>query len=205
MYSKEEDYVIEQLSEGGKVVAIDNLDLTTGCNAKLYLDPKVFPNMIEKLQEREGILSSCDVFVVEQQMSFRGARNPAALKLAQTVMTYFWVRHPGKPVVEFPAFHKGQVLGAPREFGTITKTYKNGKTREIKDTLKKWAVREASRILELRHDDATSTLLQDLKKRDDVADTILQSIAYVVLSFVPTAGQRNRPPRKTRRKARKRS
>lgn len=201
--SVDEDCVIEKISRNGNVIAVDNLDLTEGCNQKLYLDAKVFPNMIQKLNERSEILGSCDVYVVEQQMSFKGARNPAALKLAQTVMTYFWINHPGKPVIEFPAFHKGQVLGAPREFGTITKTYKNGNTREIKDTLKKWAVREVTRILELRGDDVTMTLLQDLKKRDDVADTILQSIAYVVLQYIPTAGQRNRPVRKTKRKSKK--
>ena len=64
-------------------------------------------------------------------------------------------------------------------------------------------MREASRILDLRNDEVTTTLLLDLKKRDDVADTILQSIAYMVLSYVPTAGQRNRPPRKMRRKVRR--
>ncbi len=202
---KSEDEIIAIVSQGGNVISIDNLDLTEGCNPKVYLDPKVFPNMIEKLNERREILESCDVYVIEQQMSFRGARNPAALKLAQTAMTYFWINFSGKPVIEFPAFHKGQVLGAPREFGTITKTFKNGKTREIKDTLKKWAVREATRILEQRNDQATLVLMGDLRKRDDVSDTILQSIAYIVLRYCPHAGQRNRPVRKTRKGRRKKS
>lgn len=202
-YSSEED-LVTKTQQLGKISYLENLDLTTNCNPKLYLDPKVFGNLTCELQKLEEMWKTVDVFIVEQQVCYKGVRNPMALKLMQHVISYFWIKHSDKKVIEFAGFHKGQVLGAPRTFGTITVHYKNGNTREIKDNLKKWAIRKATEILESRQDLENLDKLNSLRKKDDASDTILQSIAHQVIMRIPKAGQHNRTVKtKTKRKTKK--
>lgn len=190
--SESEDTIIKKIENTGEIIYIENMDLTSGCSTRLYLDPLTFKNMADELNSRKYIWEHCDVFVVEQQLSYKGVRNPMALKLGQHCMSYFWILYPDKLVVEFPSFHKSQVLGAPREYGTITKNFKNGKSKEIKDNVKRWAIRKADEVLVNREDSINTERIRSSKKKDDLSDCILHGIAYVALDVDKKFGQKNR-------------
>ena len=166
----------------GKIVLFKNVNLTKGCK-KCYLDPRTFINMTDTLDEYKDIWDTCSVFVIEQQMSFGRKRNTMALKLGQHCYSYFSIFYRDfKKVIEFPSYHKTQMLDAPKKFGSIKKTYKNGKSKMIKDNHKKWSIRLATRILEMKNDLEHLEILNKMKKKDDVSDCLLMIYAYILLS-----------------------
>ena len=71
-----------------------------------------------------------------------------------------------------------------KEFGKIPKTYKNGKTVEIQDNRKKWAIRIANDVLTLRNDTETLSKLTTVKKKDDMSDCLLMNITYLYLHYL---------------------
>ena len=167
--------------EKGKLVLLENIDLTYDCDDS-YLDPRVYKNMIKVLDERKEYWNMCDLILIEQQMSFgRRKTNTMALKLGQHCYSYFSIVFPEIEVLEFPAYHKTQVLRAPKKFGKIEKTYKNGKTVLIQDNLKKWSTRKAISILDLRQDSEFLQKLNSLKKKDDASDCVLMIQAKILL------------------------
>ena len=102
-------------------------------------------------------------------MSFRGKQNTMALKLGQHCYSYFVFKYKNtKKIIEFPAYHKTQVLGAPRK---LTKPQR-----------KKWAIEKAYSILAEREDYDNLVLLHSVKKRDDISDCILMNIAYTIMN-----------------------
>ena len=69
-----------------------------------------------------------EVILIEKQMSFgKKKTNTMALKLGQNCYTYFLMKYNGtKTVLEYPAYYKTQVLGAPKKGigdSTIKKIY----------------------------------------------------------------------------------
>jgi len=170
----------EKKFEKGKLVLLENIDLTYDCDDS-YLDPRVYKNMIKVLDERKEYWNKCDLILIEQQMSFgRRKTNTMALKLGQHCYSYFSIVFPEIEVLEFPAYHKTQVLRAPKKFGKIEKTYKNGKTVLIQDNLKKWSTRKAISILNLRQDSEFLQKLNSLKKKD-ASDCVLMIQAKILL------------------------
>ena len=114
------------------------------------MDPRTFINMTDTLDTYKHIWDTCSAFVIEQQMSFGRKRNTMALKLGQHCYSYFSIFYRDfKKVIEFPSYHKTQMLDAPKKFGSIKKTYKNGKSKMIKDNHKKWSIRMATHILKV--------------------------------------------------------
>ena len=171
----------DKLYVTGKIVLFKNVNLTKGCK-KCYLDPRTFINMTDTLDEYKDIWDTCSVFVIEQQMSFGRKRNTMALKLGQHCYSYFSIFYRDfKKVIEFPSYHKTQMLDAPKKFGSIKKTYKNGKSKMIKDNHKKWSIRLATRILEMKKDLEHLEILNKMKKKDDVSDCLLMIYAYILL------------------------
>lgn len=166
----------------GKVIVFENLDLTANCNKKCYLDPRTFINMTDTLDRYASLWDTCSSFVIEQQMSFGNKRNTMALKLGQHCYSYFCIKYRDfKDVLEFPSYHKTQVLQAPKKFGKIKKKYKNGKTKMIKDNHKKWSIRVAKQILEIKCDEKHLDILDKMKKKDDASDCLLMIQAYMIL------------------------
>jgi len=160
----------KSITECGKIVLFRNLDLTKDTNKKLYLDPKIFHNMYIELEKYTSYWEKCDTILIEKQMSFRGKRNPMALKLGQHCYSYFVFKYgTTKEIIEFPAYHKTQELGAPKKQTCAQR--------------KKWAVETAQSILAQRGDFENLVAIFHQKKRDDICDCILMNIAYIIRKF----------------------
>ena len=183
--TKEFSDQLVKLSKFSKVILIKNIDLTIGCQKK-YFDSRLFINMTDCLDSFKDYWGKCSVFLIEQQMDFgRKKRNPMARKLGQHCYSYFSIFYRDfKTILEFPAYHKTQVLGAPKKFGKIPKTYKNGKTVQIQDNRKKWSVRVTKDILERREDNVSLEKLTEKCKQDDMSDCILMIMSYCILKYI---------------------
>ena len=164
---------LTKLYKCGKVVLVANHDLTEDCNPKVTLDDHTYINMIDVLDRYKDYWDKCQHIIIERQMSFRGKYNVMAMKLGQFCFSYFKINYrETKQIVDYPAFHKTQVLGAIKT--EVKQKYKR----------KKWAVQRAQDILEFRKDSKTNTLMQDKKKKDDISDCLLMTITYTYLKFV---------------------
>lgn len=177
--------VLDQVYMTGECLELVTRDLTKGCTDASDL-VQVCQSMTRVLDEYAEYWSTCDVVLVEQQMSFRGIYNTTALKLGQHCMSYFLVKYPSIRVVEFPAYHKTMVLGAER---TLTSTLKRAKpVYKCMDKVsrKKWTSNLALEILEMRGDTLGMVKLLVTTKTNDRADCVCQAQAYKVLTHVPT-------------------
>lgn len=168
---------LETIYKQGKIILYKNTDLTINCDKKTYLDAETYYNMNDILEEYNEYWDTCDVFIIEQQMQFgMGKNNPMAQKLGQHCYSYFtFVYGRDKKVVEYPSYNKTQVLGAPKVKGV-----KRWKAMD-KPARKKWAVVKAREVLTLRNDPFLKELEQS-KKKDDLADVLLQAISYAILT-----------------------
>ena len=165
--------VLDKLYHVGTVELLGVIDLTKNCNPKAYLDPQTYLNMIEELDKYKKYWAKCSTFIIEKQMSFRAKYNTMALKLGQHCYTYFLMNYKDKKtIVEYPAYHKTQVLGALKS--------------EVKQKpkRKKWAIKKALEILETRDDQFTIEGVSGCKKKDDMADCLLMTITYTFLHFI---------------------
>jgi hypothetical protein len=178
--------LLQQVYLTGKVLMVENMDLTYECDRKKYLDPLIYLNMITEMDKYKKQFDECDVFLIERQMSFgKKKTNTMALKLGQHCYSYLLMKYlRNKIIIDYPAYYKTQILGAPKKFGKIPKTYKNGKTVEIQDNRKKWSVRISNDILQLRNDTNSLEIINDTKKRDDMCDCLLMTITFSYLYFV---------------------
>jgi hypothetical protein len=168
-----EDYhtVLKEVYLNGTTILYRNLDLTQGTRKDKYLDQKVCLNMITELDKVKDFFDTCDIIVIEQQMSFKAVQNTMAIKLAQNCASYFLHRYgETKEIVEFPAFHKTQVFGAPKK---LSKTQR-----------KKWATEKAISIIMERGEMETLDEITNKKKKDDLADVLVQLQSFKYLRFV---------------------
>jgi hypothetical protein len=183
--------VLKQVYTNGKVILHRNVDITDGCDGSSYLEPEMFHNMTDILDHYSGYWDQCDAYVVEQQMSFglvkgksgkqNSKQNTMAVKLGQHCWSYFALRYGrSKPVVEFPAYHKTQILGAPKVPNKSGKGYK----AMDKPARKKWSAVKMIEILTERGDWDVLDTLSSIRKKDDLADTLCQLQAYKFLTYV---------------------
>ena len=167
------DKVLNNLFKCSKVELVRNLDLTEGCDKKKYLDDKTYINLIDVLDQYKKYWDKCDHILIEKQMSFRGKFNVMAMKLAQFVFSYFKIKYRDtKPIIDYPAYHKTQVLGAKKD--------------EVKQKpkRKKWAVNKTQEILKFNKDTKGLEDINSNKKKDDVSDCMLMNITYIYLHFI---------------------
>ena len=157
---------IKPIFSNGEILLLDNVDLTKGVKSTKQLDPIIYRNMIQLLDQHAEILSTCDIIVIEQQMSFRNKQNVMALKMAQHCHSYFLIRYESKTVYEIPAYHK-------------TKIFTDAKLSDY--ARKKWAVGKALEILHDREDVHHFNLISSRKKKDDLSDVIVQAQAFKYL------------------------
>ena len=166
--------LLTNLYKCGEVLLVKNLDITGGCDPNKYFDPRLFINMQDVLDEYSDYWNKCDAFIVEQQMSFgKRKNNSMAVKLGQHCQSYFLVNYRDfKTTIEFPAYHKTQILGAPKS------------ERKTKPGRKKWAIKKALEILNLRNDENTLSQVTTKKKQDDMSDCLLMTITFSYLYFI---------------------
>lgn len=170
--------ILSEIYLNGDTILYKNLDLTEGTKKEKYLDQKVCLNMITELDKYKNIIDSCDIVLIEQQMSFQNTRNTMAIKLAQNCASYFLHRYGmSKELVEFPAYYKTQILGAPK---------KGGKAMS-KPERKKWATEKAIEIIMERGETETLDEITGKKKKDDLADVLIQLQSFKYLRFVEKA------------------
>lgn len=165
--------VIKQVCNTGRIILLENVDLYDNCDKSQKLDPQVFVNMYNVLdQYRTEFWDQCVYFVIEQQMQFGSNKtNNIASRLGQHCFSYFVFQYANfKQTVEFPSYHKTRVLGAAKKMG--------------KRERKMWAVNKTMEILVDREDAMTIDNITSRKKRDDVSDTIVQLQAFKFLMFV---------------------
>jgi hypothetical protein len=171
--------------KNGKRILLENLDITEGCDPKAKLDPETFHNMTDVLDNYSYVWDRCSVFVIEKQMQFGKQTNPMAMKLGQHCYSYFAFRYGRfKQIVEFPAYHKTQVLGAEKIAGKKTKAGKISYKAIDKPARKKWCIKKAREILALRVDDESLEQINASKKKDDLCDVICQLQAWKYLHYL---------------------
>lgn len=166
-------HTLNEVYKNGEILQHMNIDLTKGIpqsKLKSYLNPGIFRNMISELDRYKLFFEEVDIVIIEQQMSFGTKLNIKAVKIGQACFTYFLMRYPNVEVLEFGAFHKTKVLGAIKG---LTKPQR-----------KKFAVEETKNILSLREDFENLGNLSIAKKKDDLADTIVQLQAFKILRFI---------------------
>lgn len=182
--STEMQELLDQVCMNGEIVLHQNVDLTANCDAKKKLDPQTFINMYDVLDEYKDYWDRCDDIVIEEQMSFGRKTNTMALKLGQHCYSYFVFHYHGtKNITVIPAYHKTQVFGAPK-IDHVSKTGRVTKKAMDKAKRKKWSVEKAYEIFELRQDQNGIAQLDDSRKKDDLADTLVQLQAYKYLRYV---------------------
>jgi hypothetical protein len=163
--------ILKKVCTNGKIILIDNIDLTYDTDKSQYLDPLIFVNMNTVLDRYKEYWNKCTSFVIEQQMGFGNKRNYMALKLGQHCFSYFIFNYANfKQTVEFPSYYKTKVLGSGKKLSKYQR--------------KTWAVHKAMDILADREDHKSMEIINNRKKRDDVSDVIVQLQSYKYLVFV---------------------
>jgi hypothetical protein len=174
-------YYIEKEDGNIKMDVVDILSLedVDGDEYTIQLRKKVIETLDGVIQENpvKDILQT--TVLIEQQYfntySFgkktkKGTEaNIKAIKVAETVTTYFLIKLNGCNVVHVPSSLKTKALGAPAK---LTKPQR-----------KKWAIEKAMELLSSRGDTATLDFLTRMKKvrkqkLDDVCDAMLQCEAW---------------------------
>ena len=176
--------IVKKVCLNGKCILFENKDLTEGCKKGSYLDPETYHNMTDLLDQYVDYWDQCDAFVIEKQMSFGKRHNTMALKLGQHCWSYFAFKYGRfKEIIEFPAYHKTQVLGA-KKIEKITKKGTSKYNSIDKTARKKWSVEKAISILNERKDSDTISSITSAKKRDDLADVLCQLQAFKILVYI---------------------
>ena len=183
--------LLEKIYLNGKKILLCNYDLTENTNKDKYYDKDICYNMNHVLEEYEEYWDKVSFVVVEQQMAFGRKVNTMALKLGQNCQSYFMFNYDKDEIqiVEFPAYHKTQVLGAKKTESVTKKGKKTYKVLGDKER-KNWSVKEGFYLLALREDYETMNEILAMKKKDDVNDVILQLQAYKYITFV----EQQKPP-----------
>ena len=182
--------LLSKIQTNGKLILYKNNNLTVGTDKSKYLDKQIYSNMIKVLDEYKAQFDLCSIIIIEQQMSFKAAQNTMALKLGQHCFSYFLFRYPEgeKEIIEFPAYYKTQILGAPK---VMPKATDNGKAKGkakakamTKPERKKWSVQQALKIFTEREDSNALEELKKSKKKDDLADVVIQLQSFKFLRYI---------------------
>ena len=176
--------ILKQVCGNGKMILFKNCNLTAGCKKGSYLDTEVFYNLTDLLDKYTSYFDKCETILIEKQMSFKNKQNTLALKIGQHTFSYFAIRYSRfKYIIEFPAYHKTQILGAAK----IVNRTKAGKItyKAIdKHARKKWTKTMSLGILAERNDFDTISYFTSQKKQDDLADVLCQLQAYKILKYI---------------------
>ena len=183
--TKEMQTILDEVFSNGTIILHKNLDLTKNCDPKCKLDPETFHNMVDVLDTYASYWDKCSAFVIEEQMSFGKKMNKIAMKLGQHCYSYFIFKYGRfKTVIEFPAYYKTQILGAPKVEGKPCKSGKKRYKAMEKPDRKKWSIDKAIEILTSRGELNVLEGLTSVKKKDDLADVLTQLQAFKYKVYV---------------------
>ncbi len=170
--------ILNKVFANGKVILYKNSDITHGCDPKVKLDPKTFYNMNDLLTDHIEYFKNCSLILIEKQMMFGKLTNPMAVKLAQHCYSFFTIcLSPSIKIIEYDAYNKTQVLGCKMDTVLSKKGVEKFKAVD-KPTRKKWAITKCIDILTIRNDAETLTFIKTQKKKDDLADVLVQLQAF---------------------------
>mgnify|MGYP001602947371 CR=1 FL=1 len=144
----------------GEGILLENLNISDKHMHNIY------KNMIAVLEERDNFLKDCDIFLIEEQMAFRGKVNFTALKLAQHCYTYLMIKYPCAKIISVPAWKKTRILGMCKN--DIKNKYKR----------KQWAWKEAIHIFSCRDENKYIEIIENSTKKDDLGDVVIQLQEY---------------------------
>lgn len=164
---------LDQLPLVSKTIIVENIDVSKGLDKSKYVDINVFVALTEVLDRYRKYWDMCRFILIEKQMSFgRNKNNTLALKIAQHCLSYFsFLYGKFKNLVEYPAYHKTQVLQAPPKMS--------------KPDRKKWAITKALDILTVRkYNQDILDKLNSVKKKDDMSDCILMNLSFIYQVYV---------------------
>lgn len=155
--------ILGSIYQSGEVVVCEKYDL-------LLHHDDVICGLYDVMDKYTRYWDMTSYFIVEKQLK----KNPTAVKIQYALMGYLRYRYGTfKFVIEFPAYNKGNILGAEKA--------KNSRKRK---GLKPWAVREMKVILKCKKQDKLLDEIMSYKKRDDYADALCQLQAFKFLHFI---------------------
>jgi len=170
-HTKEYGDTITKALMSSKTILVRNVNVNGDTEKGKYLDTRVFINITNLLDEYKVYWDKCSFILIEQQMSFKKGHNTMALKVAQHVFSYFTFCYSTfKEIIEFPAYHKTKLLGAPKK---LTKPQR-----------KKWAIEKALSIWESRKDTEILDYVKKNKKKDDLSDCFLMCNCFGIMRFI---------------------
>ncbi len=147
------------------VDAIENVQLETK-DKGYHVGNETLIALTGVLDRYLQLWDACDIILIEKQMGFGKAHNTLGLRIAQHCLSYFLIRYATfKSIVEYPAYNKTQILGAPKGLS--------------KPQRKKWAVEKAKQILSIK-DASVLSKWSTFKKKDDVSDCVCMCFSYLV-------------------------
>lgn len=160
--------VTDGVSNNCRIVMMDLTDFIGSANKLVTQD--IYLNIINYLDRIKEWLDVCLTVVIEAQVKM----NPEAMKIEMVIYTWLVMRYElTKDIVQFPSRLKYFETDIP-------------KTIKTKYNRKKWACTKTNEILTRNKDEAALTYIfkTHKPKKDDLSDTILQSIAFVKRVFV---------------------
>ena len=173
--------VLDQLAAAGRIVELDCVDISDGCDNSGALDPQTLHNLTEFLDSKSDLFSQCTVFVIEEQFrgggfgrgrAKAGSQNTKAIRIQHHLESYVYINYPDAVVKPFPSRHKTQVIGCPKARNTDSKR-------------KVWAVHAFRDMLITLENYEMLKFLEDFpRKRDDISDVFLQLLAFKYLAIV---------------------
>lgn len=148
------------------VEALENVELQSG-DKGTHVGNETLRCLTKVLDTHSALFDKCDLILIEKQMGFGKAHNTLGLRIAQHCLSYFLIRYDSfKEIQEYPAYHKTQILGAPKGLS--------------KPQRKKWSVEKAKEVLSLGPASAVLDKWRSFKKRDDVSDCVCMCFAYLI-------------------------
>jgi len=158
--------IIEGVVRSHRIVMMDLTDFIGAPNVLLSQD--IYVNITRYMASIKWWLDRCTCFIIEKQMK----TNPEATCIEQHIYSYLVITYElSKEVVKFPSRLKYLEMNFPRN---IKKKYYR----------KKWGVDTIRGVLEGNCRAITYIFDTHKTKKDDLADTLLQSYAFCRRTFV---------------------
>ena len=163
---------IQTIAKCGSIIHLDKVDLGT---KKDFFAGLCFPRLYDWLETKRDYFKEANIVLIEQQMKV----NPTAQALSHHIHAWILIQT-GCKVIMYPSKNKTRVLGMP-----LKVMNKNGKlAKATKYQRKRWSIKVVESFLEQRQDTFNTDLIfkQNKSKKDDLCDTIIQGLSYIVNS-----------------------